>query len=362
LPGGPDEILLLDHGDIGGGGQRFALRLADEMRGRGLTARIGCRRGTPLDAWCGRAGIKTIDVHYPALVPWRLRSIAAAVIRTRRLLCGLGRATVVVANHPRVQAYLFAASRGLRGSPPVVNLVHEQDSARRISARFAYRRFGALLVVGANAAGEYESRLPGVPVTKVNNFLPAEYFHQAAARRVLSPQYDEPVLGVLARMIPEKGIAELVDEVAAPVVQPRWRQLLIGAAFQDPSYVRGIERRIGELRLGDRIRLLGEVDDVPAFLGSIDALVVPSTGNEAQPTAIIEALAHGVPVVVRRPLWSSDYEGLPVARYRDPSDLAEALRELPSPPASPAELAQRFGPDQFLAGLDASAQAARARS
>jgi glycosyltransferase involved in cell wall biosynthesis len=283
------------------------------------------------------------------------------VIRTRRLLGELGDA-VVVANHPRVQAYLFAASRGLRGSPPVVNLVHEQDSAQRISARVAYRRFGAVLAVGANTAGEYGSRLPGVPVTKVNNFLPTEYFHRAAARRVLSPQYDEPVVGVLARMIPEKGIAELVDEVAAQVVRPRWRQLLIGGAFQDVSYAGGVERRIGELRLGDRIRLLGEVDDVPGFLGSIDALVVPSTGNEAQPTAIIEALAHGVPVVVRQPLWSSDYEGLPVARYRDPADLAEILRELPSPAASPAELARRFGPDQALAGLEAAAQAARARS
>jgi glycosyltransferase involved in cell wall biosynthesis len=361
LPGGPDEILLLDHGDIGGGGQRFALRLAAEMRGRGLTARVGCRRGSPLDDWCERAGITTIDVRYPALVPWRLPSIAAAVIRTRRLLGELGDGTAVIANHPRVQAYLFAASRGLRG-PPVVNLVHEQDSARRISARFAYRRFGALLAVGANAAAEYESRLPGLPVTKVNNFLPAEYFEQAAARRVLSPRYDEPVLGVLARMIHEKGVAELVDEAAAQVVRPRWRQLLIGGAFQDPSYARGVERRIGELGLGDRIRLLGEVDDVPGFLGSIDALVVPSTGNEAQPTAIIEALAHGVPVVVRQPLWSSDYEGLPVARYRDPADLAEVLVELPSPPAPPPELVRRFGPDQLLAGLEASAQAARARS
>jgi glycosyltransferase involved in cell wall biosynthesis len=261
-----------------------------------------------------------------------------------------------------VQAYLFAASRGVRGSPPVVNLVHEQDSARRLSARFAYRRFGVLLAVGANAAGEYESRLPGVPVTKLNNFLPAEYFRQASARRVLSPQYDEPVLGVLARMIPEKGIAELVDEVAAESVRPQWRELLIGGAFQDPSYASSVERRTGELGLGDRIRLLEDVNDVPGFLGSIDALVVPSTGNEAQPTVILEALAHGVPVLVREPLWSSDYEELPVARYRNSGGLADVLRDLPSRPASVEELIRRFGPDQAIAALEAAAQSASARS
>ena len=48
---------------------------------------------------------------------------------------------------------------------------------------------------------------------------------------------------------------------------------------------------------------------MPGFLGSIDALVVPSVGKEAQPTAIIEALAYGVPVVVRDPLYSPDFDG-----------------------------------------------------
>lgn len=362
MPGGPDEILLLDHGDIAGGGQRFALRLASEMRARGLTTRIGCRGGSPLDDWSDQAGIKTIDVRYPALVPWRLPSVAAAVIRTRQLLRGLGCDTVVVANHPRVQAYLFAASRRLQASTPVVNLVHEQDSARRISARLAYRRLGAMMVIGANATGEYRRRLPGVPVAKVNNFLPAEYFREAAARRRNSPPDRRPVLGVLARMIPEKGIAELVEEVAVETTRPLWGELLIGAAPEDLAYTDEVERRIDGLGLGGRVRLLGEVEDVPRFLASIDLLVVPSTGNEAQPTVIIEALAHGVPVVVREPLWSDDYQGLPVARYRDPDNLADVLRQLPLPVAPPAELARRFGPDQVIAGLEISAQAARARS
>ena len=78
-----------------------------------------------------------------------------------------------------------------------------------------------------------------------------------------------------------------------------------------------MERRISELGLTDRVRLVGETDDVPGFLGSVDVLVVPSVGKEAQPTAIIEALAHGVPVIVRDPLYSPDFEGLPVASSRD---------------------------------------------
>jgi glycosyltransferase involved in cell wall biosynthesis len=362
LAGWPGEILLLDHGDIGGGGQRFALRLASELRERGVTVQVGSPGGSPLAKWCRGAGIEVRDVRYPALVPWRLPSITSAVIRTRRLLRGLGEETVVVANHPRAQAYLFAGSRGLQRSPPVVNLVHEQDSARRVSARFVYRRFGAVIVIGANAAGEYHRRLPGAPVTKMNNFLPEEYFRNATSRRTNSPSDRRPRLGVLARMIPEKGIAELVEELAVDSTRPLWRELLVGAPPQDLAYTKDVERRIDGLDLGDRVRLLGEVEDVPGFLASIDLLVVPSTGNEAQPTVIIEALAHGVPVVLREHLWSDDYEGLPVARYRDPDELADVLLELPSPMVPAEELARRFGPDQVLEGLAASAQVARARS
>ena len=99
---------------------------------------------------------------------------------------------------------------------------------------------------------------------------------------------------------------------------------------------------------------------MPGFLGSIDALVVPSTGKEAQPTAIIEALAHGVPVIVRDALFSPDFDGLPVAPYGTPSELATSCAPAVSGAGRRAD--RRFGPDQAIAGLEAAAQLARARS
>lgn len=145
-------------------------------------------------------------------------------------------------------------------------------------------------------------------------------------------------------------------------VGPHWREVAIGGPPQDAAYSGLIQRRIDELGLGDRIRLIGDVEDVPGFLGSIDCLVVPSTGKEAQPTVIIEALAHGVPVIVRDSVFSDDFEGLPVSPYRTAADLGTALRELRSVPAPVDELINRFGPDQAIAGIEAAAQAARARS
>ena len=362
MPGRSGEIWLLDHGEIAGGGQGVGFRLARALGARGFDVKVGCRRDSPLAGWCARAGIETEDMRFEDLVLWRAFSIAPAVSRTRRFLSRVGPDPLVVGNHPRVHAHLFAATRGMAGAPAIVNLAHDQDSAGRRSARFAYRRLGALLAVGSNAAGEYRVRLPGVPVTKMNNFLPVDYFKEAQRRRVLSPSYAEPALGVLARLIPEKGIAELVDRLATDEMRGGWSRLIVGGAFQDVSYTRAVERRVGELGLGERIRLLGEVEDVPGFLGSIDALVVPSTGKEAQPTVILEGLAHGVPVIVREPLFSPDYDDLPVVPYANASDLARILRDLPTQPAPVEELIRRFGPDQAVAALESAAQVARARS
>ena len=57
-------------------------------------------------------------------------------------------------------------------------------------------------------------------MTKINNFLAAEDFERARGERVLSPAHSEPTLGVMARLIPEKGVVELIEELADPAAAP----------------------------------------------------------------------------------------------------------------------------------------------
>jgi len=356
---GPAEVWLLDHGEIAGGGQGFGVRLAAALRDAGRRVVIGCDPDGPLGEHSREVGLEIQGMTFPSLLPWN-PAIPGAVLSTRRFLRGLDPYSLVIGNHPRVHAYLYAASRGLNGLE-IVAIAHEQESAGRAIARFAYRRFAALVVVGSPATAEYRSRLPRVKVTKVNNFLPVSYFERARRESVPPPEPREKSLGVLARLIPEKGVAEVVEELSAPDVRPLWREALIGGPAQEPSYADRVASRIGELGLDGRVRLLGDVEDVPSFLRSIDCLIVPSIGPEAQPTVILEALAQGVPVVVRDPVFSDDFEGLPVARYLTAADLGAALRALPSTPAPVGELIQRFGPDQAVAGIEAAAQLAKAR-
>lgn len=235
------------------------------------------------------------------------------------------RGGVVVAGSARCQAVAVAAGFDRE----LIHLMHERDSAERWSVRMVQRHRGSVLALGATAAQAYGS-------ASIRNFLLDDDFERFAA---VPPAPGNGTLGVLARLIPEKGVLELVQSKPAG-------RLLIGGDEQDGEYAARLREAAGP-----GVTLLGHVADVPAFLSEIDVLIVPSTGHEAQPTVILEALAAGRPVVVREAIYSRDYDGLPVVPY---GDLQDAIRRATGARVNRALVRERFGPAQALAGLGAT--------
>ena len=221
----------------------------------------------------------------------------------------------------RTQVYAHAALLGTRRPSSIIHFMVEQDSAQRLAARLVLRR--AVVVMGGSAAERYRQAVPKVPVRAVNNFLLPEEFDSAKATPDRVADGEPPTVGVLARLIPEKGVLELVQELAA--VPAGWSRLLVGGPRQDERYTAVVEQRIAALGLQSRVNLLGPVDDLGAFFEHADVLIVPSTGREGQPTVIVEALAHGRPVLVRAPLWSREFQGFPVHPYRSAAELGSLL-------------------------------------
>jgi glycosyltransferase involved in cell wall biosynthesis len=292
---------------------------------------------------------------FPDLQPLAAPRIARAVRELRRVLRTAEGGTLLVGASLRTQVYAHAAL-GLRQSPPIVHYLPEQDSARRLTTRVMLRRFDALLVVGRNSARAYGERFPGVRVQTANTFLLPHEFGDAARHAGHQGCAELPVLGLLARLIPEKGVLEFVDELWE--VRDAWSRALIGGTRENERYARAVENRLGELGLARRVRLLGHVDEIGAFFDDAEVLVVPSVGNEGQPTVIVEALAHGRPVVIRETMWSEDFAGLPVLPYRNARDLRRALVNLEGSVVDLASLAERFGPKQFLDALERTATTA----
>jgi glycosyltransferase involved in cell wall biosynthesis len=94
--------------------------------------------------------------------------------------------------------------------------------------------------------------------------------------------------GFLGRLVPEKGILQLLDACRLLEV-PGWQLKVAGRAPADDSFLR---ERIGSLP----VELLGYVKPAD-FFADIDMLIVPSVWLEPFGLTIVEAYAAGVPVL-----------------------------------------------------------------
>jgi glycosyltransferase involved in cell wall biosynthesis len=345
---------FLDDARVFGGGQRGVLALARFVATRRPSvAVVVCPEASELAERCRAVGIRVVDAVFPDLEARDARGIVRAVRQLRSVLAEPDPEALIVGASLRTQVYAHAALAGRRRRARVVHFMPEQDSADRTIARLLLRRYAAVVVVGDNAARAYAGQLEGVRVHGVNNFIPEEAIENAS--RTARPPLDgrAPVIGALARLIPEKGVLELVEELAS--VAGAWSMLVVGGDSQDETYVSALEERIEQLRLRDRVSLLGPVDDLSDFFNRIDVLVVPSTGREGQPTVIVESLVHARPCIVREPLWSQAFDGLPVLAYRDADGLGKLLTDIDRTVVSRDELVMRFSPKQALDAIEAAA-------
>ncbi|WP_051004765.1 glycosyltransferase [Blastococcus saxobsidens] len=104
------------------------------------------------------------------------------------------------------------------------------------------------------------------------------------------------VICTVANLRREKGYPELLD-AAAVITQADSRAVFLAAG--QGALADMLHREHERLRLGNRFRFLGQVDDVPNLLTAADIFVLPSR-YEGQPIAIMEALCVGLPVVATR--------------------------------------------------------------
>ncbi len=129
----------------------------------------------------------------------------------------------------------------------------------------------------------------------------------------------------------------------------------------------GLERHAAERGVGERIRFVGEQDDVVPWLDRLDAFLITREAA-VYPLALLEAMARGVPVVAMRArggLAEIAEEGGLHLPDREISTAADARRAPPllfrgalpashaRPRARPAALARRgsLSPRRALRGL-----------
>ncbi len=145
------------------------------------------------------------------------------------------------------------------------------------------------------------------------------------------PPSTEWTLGVVALFRPRKGLEVLLDAIGLLRSHDCDIRLRAVGKFETPEYEAQIKDRAQRLEIADAIDWTGFTRDVPAELRRMDLFVLPSLFGEGLPMVVLEAMAHGVPVVGTR------VEGVPeavrdgvegvLARPDDAVDLARAIRQ-----------------------------------
>ena len=151
---------------------------------------------------------------------------------------------------------------------------------------------------------------------------------------------DDPVVGIVARLRPEKDHVSFLRAARTVVDElPRARFLLIGDGAIRPQ----LEALCTELQITPNVHFAGSRHDVPRLLQAIDVFVLSSVTVECFPVALLEAMACARPAVCTAvggiPEMINDGETGYLVPPKDPQQLAARLVRLLQDP----QTARRMG-------------------
>jgi len=287
------KVLFVEQfGDLGGA-QRCLLDLLP-----GLPSRWSATVVSPADSGALAGRLARIGVTHHAFPFGRysagrkpLLEQARYLVESRRLASWLRERMaevepdLVYVNGPRVLPAAVAAA----GGRPV--LFHAHNHVPQRGARMLLRRSLARTNVRVVSCCRYAAPVDDVRV--VDNGVPGP--------TTVPERPDEPRVGVLGRISPEKGQLEFVRAVrllrsVADVPTDLGADVIGDVLFGDSqaeAYAEEVRREAAGLPVG----FPGWTDDVGAALDRLALLVVPSVREPATPRVILEAYARGLPVI-----------------------------------------------------------------
>ncbi|MBF0236255.1 MAG: glycosyltransferase [SAR324 cluster bacterium] len=197
-----------------------------------------------------------------------------------------------------VAAKLAGVPRIIASERSVINTDSEDKPARNVVFRFVSRWIDSIFG-NSKMVEDYLIQQAGIPSHKVSciyNGIAAEKFDVSPVsvlRQELGLESDTKLIGMIARLVPQKNYTMLI-EAAVQIHQEfsDFRVLIIGEGNQRAE----LEQLIRDKGLEQTVILLGNRDDVPSILKSLDIFVLTSR-YEGLPNVVMEAMCAGLPVV-----------------------------------------------------------------
>ncbi|MCI4348583.1 MAG: glycosyltransferase, partial [Thermoplasmata archaeon] len=125
-------------------------------------------------------------------------------------------------------------------------------------------------------------------------------FAPSPGPRPRRPMHDRPLVACsISRVMPSKGLVDLVRAWQLVVAEHPSAQLVIAGPVHSASYQRRLERLVDRLGLGDRVQFLGLVSQAAkAELLERSRVFLSASYEEGWSYAVMEAACSGVPPVV----------------------------------------------------------------
>ncbi len=136
-------------------------------------------------------------------------------------------------------------------------------------------------------------------VVRIHNGVDTQRFSRAgreAARRMLGLTEGHVAIGIVGRLDPVKDHRSLLQAFVSVVQGDSQARLII---VGDGAMRQAIAAQIEQLRIADRVQMLGERQDVAEILKALDCFTLTSIAEGISNT-ILEAMATSLPVVATR--------------------------------------------------------------
>lgn len=250
----------------------------------------------------------------------------------------------------------------MAGVPSVVASVRDRgvylDKKQRLANRMVLSMADRILV-NAESIKDWllDEGLSGENIGVIPNGLDMSRFElnneDNAIRREFSIPLTSPLVMMLSRLNPQKGVDDFI-KAAAQVVKkhPDTRFMIVGEKIadggngqitKDQAYHDQLQKLVDDHGLQESLIFAGHRDDIPALLSEADVSVLPSH-NEGLSNTLIESLAAGAPIVTTRvggnPEVVKDGENGLLVPVQDAPAVAEAICKLLENPELTASMAR----------------------
>jgi glycosyltransferase involved in cell wall biosynthesis len=222
----------------------------------------------------------------------------ALIFQVRNTICG-GNFDVVHTHGYKADIFGYFAGRLL--GVPLVATAHgwtRGSASLRFYAKLdlrVLRRFNRVVAVSGTLAKELSAqRIARDTLTTITNGIDWERFRDARPAKLdLLPPDTEQIVGMVGRLVPEKGFQFMVEAARRIIaVKPRTSFLVIG----EGPYRESLERLAAASGVIARFYFSGHSGNMPGLYKRMNMMVLPSL-REGTPMCVLEAMSAGVPVV-----------------------------------------------------------------